>query len=319
MRASGAPPRSRAAPEGAAPDTAAPARRTAAAAIRTSPSVGATSSAPSSGRPFCWVQKPCVSPFGSRQVAVSVCRGWILKRGPTVHPGDRGAPPARRSRALGRAAGSGRATRAAGPRRPPRRRPPGCRPPARGACSRASGRRSPARARRGTRSGRAASVPHLFRTLAPVGVIGRPAGGSHPGEHTRTRSRITPGKETILAVKPGSRGRRITVWTPVVLGGVVVLVGSLTLWARRQLLDTDTWVKSSNKMLQDDEVRQAVSTYAVEQLFANVDVEAALQARLGDQGDALAAPASAALYEAALRTTDAVLQTPQAQQVWEEL
>jgi hypothetical protein len=120
-------------------------------------------------------------------------------------------------------------------------------------------------------------------------------------------------------VKPGSRGRHIAVWTLIVLGGVIVLVGSLTLWARRQLLDTDTWVKSSNKMLQDDEVRQAVSTYAVEQLFANVDVEAALQARLGDRGDALAAPASAALYEAALRTTDAVLQTPQAQQVWEEL
>jgi hypothetical protein len=120
-------------------------------------------------------------------------------------------------------------------------------------------------------------------------------------------------------VKPASRGRRIAVWTLVVLGGLVVLVGSLTVWAKRQLLDTDTWVASSSKMLEDPEIREAVSNYAVEQLFSNVDVQAALESRLGERGQALAPAATAALYEAALRTTNALLATPQAQQLWEEL
>jgi hypothetical protein len=119
-------------------------------------------------------------------------------------------------------------------------------------------------------------------------------------------------------VKP-SRRRRIAVWTLVVLGGVIVLVGSLTVWARRQLLDTDTWVKSSSAMLQDEEIRTAISTYAVDSLFSNVDVAAQLQANLPDQASALAGPGSAALYEVALRTTEAVLASPQAATLWEEL
>lgn len=120
-------------------------------------------------------------------------------------------------------------------------------------------------------------------------------------------------------MKPASRGRRIAVWTLIVLGGLVVLIGSLTLWARRQLLDTETWVKSSSAMLEDDEIRQAVSTYAVDSLFANVDVGEQLQAQLPDQASALAGPGSAALYEVALRTTEAVLSSPQAATLWEEL
>ena len=108
-------------------------------------------------------------------------------------------------------------------------------------------------------------------------------------------------------------------WTLVVLGGIVVLVGSLTLWARRQLLDTDTWVKSSSAMLEDQEVRTAISTYAVDSLFSNVDVAAELQERLPGQASALAGPASAGLYEVALRTTEAILASPQAATLWEEL
>lgn len=120
-------------------------------------------------------------------------------------------------------------------------------------------------------------------------------------------------------MKPASRGRRIAVWTLVVVGGLVVLIGSMTVWARRQLLDTDTWVKSSSAMLEDEEIRQAISTYAVDALFSNVDVAAQLQAKLPDQASALAGPGSAALYEVALRTTEAVLASPQAATLWEEM
>ena len=97
------------------------------------------------------------------------------------------------------------------------------------------------------------------------------------------------------------------------------MLGSLTVWAKRQLLDTDTWVKSSSTMLEDPEIRDAISTYAVDALFSNVDVAAQLQQQLPDQASALAGPASAGLYEVALRTTEAILASPQAATLWEEL
>lgn len=116
-----------------------------------------------------------------------------------------------------------------------------------------------------------------------------------------------------------SRGRRIAVWTLIVLGGLILLIGSLTTWVKRQLLDTDTWVDSSSALLDDPEVRNALATYAVDELFSNVDVAARLQERLPDRADALAQPAVTALYETAIRTADAVLATPQVQEVWAEV
>ncbi len=116
-----------------------------------------------------------------------------------------------------------------------------------------------------------------------------------------------------------SRKKRILVWTLLVLGTLIVLVGSLTVWVKRQALDTESWVETSTNLLEDDDVRQALSVYIVDQLYTNVDVEARLEERLPENLDGLAAPLSGALREPAQQGVDQFLQRPRVQELWEEV
>jgi hypothetical protein len=98
-----------------------------------------------------------------------------------------------------------------------------------------------------------------------------------------------------------------------------VLVGSLTLWVKRQALDTDSWVDTSTQLLADDDVRQALSVYLVDQLYANLDPQEALAQGLPPNLQGLAAPLAGALREPTVRAVDSLLQRPRVQQLWEEV
>jgi hypothetical protein len=114
------------------------------------------------------------------------------------------------------------------------------------------------------------------------------------------------------------RWRRITVWVLIVLAGVIGLVSALTVWAKRQALDTDKWVATSSRLLEDDEIRGALSLYLVDQLYANVDVATELQARLPPEVKPLAAPIAGGLRELSVRAADTLLSRPAVQTLWEE-
>lgn len=118
-----------------------------------------------------------------------------------------------------------------------------------------------------------------------------------------------------LAVSP--RRRSVAVWALLALGTLIVLVGSLTVWVKRQALDTDAWVDTSATLLEDDDVRQALSIYVVDQLYANLDPEAALAQDLPPNLAGLAAPLAGALREPAQRAVDELLQRPRVQELWE--
>jgi hypothetical protein len=113
--------------------------------------------------------------------------------------------------------------------------------------------------------------------------------------------------------------RRIAVWALIVVGAIVLFVGSFTVWAKRQLLDTDTWTASSTELLDDPQIRQQLSVYMVDQLYSTADVEAQFKAKLPENLQPLAGPISGALYEAAIRTANSLLQAPRVQQLWEEV
>ena len=127
---------------------------------------------------------------------------------------------------------------------------------------------------------------------------------SAPGE---TADRLSPRTRTIL------------VWSLVGFGTLVLLVGSLTVWVKRQALDTDKWVDTSTQLLEDDDVRQALSLYIVDELYTSVDVEARLEQRLPENLDGLAAPIAGALREPAQRAVDDFLQRPRVQDLWENV
>jgi hypothetical protein len=106
---------------------------------------------------------------------------------------------------------------------------------------------------------------------------------------------------------------------------VAVLVGFATLfavlaifsiWANRQALNTDNWVSTSDRILQDKEVDARLSAYLADQLFANVDVEAELAQELPPQLKALAGPAAGGLSQLAPKVAERALANPQAQTLW---
>ncbi len=107
-------------------------------------------------------------------------------------------------------------------------------------------------------------------------------------------------------------------FTLIVIASVIGFLAVFAIWANRQLLETDTWVDTSTKLLEDDEIRTQVSYFMVDALYANVDVQAELQQALPPRLQPLAGPASAGLRELTLRLADQALQRPRVQQLWED-
>ena len=115
------------------------------------------------------------------------------------------------------------------------------------------------------------------------------------------------------------RTRTILVWVLFALGTLVIFVGSLTVWVKRQALDTDAWVDTSTNLLENDEVRQALSVYIVDQLYANADPQGVLEERLPENLQGLAGPIAGALRQPAVEGVDEFLQRPRVQAVWENV
>jgi hypothetical protein len=115
-----------------------------------------------------------------------------------------------------------------------------------------------------------------------------------------------------------ARQRRGLVTALIVLASLIGILAVFAIWANRQLLETDTWTDTSGKLLEDEDIRTAVGGFLVDQLYANVDVQAELQQRLPPQAAGLAGPLSGGLRELADRAALEALQRPRVQQLWEE-
>jgi len=116
-----------------------------------------------------------------------------------------------------------------------------------------------------------------------------------------------------------SKKRGLLVWGLFGLATILLFVSSLTVWSKRQLLDNQAWVNSSTQLLANEEIRGAVAQTLVDRLFEQVDVEAQLRARLPERSQAAAPVLASSLQSASVRAADRLLQTQQAQTLWQEL
>ena len=105
---------------------------------------------------------------------------------------------------------------------------------------------------------------------------------------------------------------RILVVLGVVLAAVTILAGYL----RWQAFDNDTFEETASALIENDAVRNQVAAASVEALFANVDVQAELEARLPPDQQRLAGPISAGLRELADRIAVQMLGRPRVQALW---
>ena len=113
-----------------------------------------------------------------------------------------------------------------------------------------------------------------------------------------------------------TRGRRILVQVLIWGTTLLAVLAIFAIWANRQMLNPDNWANTSTKLLQNEEVRDATSNYLVNQLYANVNVEQELKAKLPAQLAPLAGPLSGALHSLADEAAKRALASPRVQEVW---
>jgi hypothetical protein len=115
-----------------------------------------------------------------------------------------------------------------------------------------------------------------------------------------------------------SRKRAWLVWGLIVLATLITLISSLTIWSKRQLLSTDNWTKSSARLLQNDDIRAALSTKLVEVTFDRSNAAAQVEKYLPKSAQGAAPAIAAGIQVAATRAANTLLSTPRAQQLWEQ-
>jgi hypothetical protein len=103
-----------------------------------------------------------------------------------------------------------------------------------------------------------------------------------------------------------------------VLATLLGLISVLSIWVKRQALEGDTWTNTSTKLLENEEVKEALSAYLVETLYENVDVQGELAGALPPAAQPLAGPAAAGLRQLAGELASEALTRPRVQALWSE-
>src|SRR5665809_742 len=109
------------------------------------------------------------------------------------------------------------------------------------------------------------------------------------------------------------RRHRALVWSLIILASVLLILSITANWVQREVLDTDQVVQTTDEIIKDQDVQEALSIYAVDQLYANVDVQGEIEQRLPGPAKALAAPAAAAARQFAIDLEERALASPQVQ------
>ena len=109
------------------------------------------------------------------------------------------------------------------------------------------------------------------------------------------------------------RRHRVSVWSLIVVASVVLVVSIIANWVQRAVLDTNQIKDTTSQILADPDVQQALATYSVDQLYANVDVQGQIQKELPSAAKPLAVPVTAATRQLATNAAQRALASPQVQ------
>jgi hypothetical protein len=105
----------------------------------------------------------------------------------------------------------------------------------------------------------------------------------------------------------------------IVLATLLAVTGTLTTWVRVQALDTDAWVDVTDGLLDEPEVRDALSVYIVDVVYDELDVSGEVEALLPENLGGLSGPLSAALKSPATSGVDRILDSTAFRDAWSRL
>jgi len=103
------------------------------------------------------------------------------------------------------------------------------------------------------------------------------------------------------------------VWSLIVLASVVLILSLIANWVQTEALDTNQVKDTTDQILNDKDVQQALATYTVDQLYANIDVQGQIQKELPSAAKPLAVPVAAATRQLATNVAERALASPQVQ------
>ena len=130
--------------------------------------------------------------------------------------------------------------------------------------------------------------------------------------------RDTKAEEAQVRNRPG-RGRVVLARALTVLALLIGFVSMLAFTLERTVLDESGIERIATDLIQDDAIREQVALTAVEQLYANVDVEQRIAARLPEAQRALAPTLASLSRQAADQAADRLLERPRVQAAWVEV
>ena len=120
----------------------------------------------------------------------------------------------------------------------------------------------------------------------------------------------------MASTQPPETRHRLAVRILVVLATILAFLAIFTSWVDRQALDTNEWVDTSGKLLQDKEISDALAIYSVDQLYASVDVARILKKQLPPDLQSVSSPLAAGVREFATRAAQQAFQSPRVQTLW---
>jgi hypothetical protein len=105
------------------------------------------------------------------------------------------------------------------------------------------------------------------------------------------------------------------VWALVAFASLVLLVSMIANWVQTEVLDSNQFSDNTEQILQNKDVQEQLSIFAVDQLYANVDVQAQIEQKLPSPVQPLAAPITAATRQLATNVAETALASPRVQQL----
>jgi hypothetical protein len=104
----------------------------------------------------------------------------------------------------------------------------------------------------------------------------------------------------------------------VIAGTVVTLLAIFSIWANRQLLNTDNWVSTSDRLLTNEKVDERLANYLAEEVFTGERLEAKLEEALPPKLTPLASVVAGGLHGLAPQIAERLLEAPKVQALWSD-
>ena len=104
-------------------------------------------------------------------------------------------------------------------------------------------------------------------------------------------------------------------WPLVVLASVVLLVSMIANWVQTEVLDSGQFSNNTEEILGNEDVQEQLSIFAVDQLYANIDVQAQIEQTLPPPVQPFAGPVAAATRQLATNVAKSALASPQVQEL----